>query len=289
MDNGGSGAARDDRRPVGLVLARPAQILGAEPFYHEFVAGVERALGEAGYGLLLHVVTTHEDEIACYRRWADGNHVSGVFLVDLSADDIRLPVIEELRLPAVAIGDPCSSGHLPAVWTQDDVAMASAVRYLAETGHSHIAHVSGPLKMAHTQIRSQSFHAEVERLGITGDQIEATYEQRAGSDALTALLQASPPTAVIFDNDLMAIGGLDAASRLGLNVPADISLIAWDDSPLIQQASPSIAAMSHDIQRIGEVSGQLMLEAIAGEMPASVSVEPATLVARASLRSLKAC
>src|SRR5690606_24186415 len=91
---------------VGLTLCRPARILGIEPFFMGLISGVEAELSARSYALLLHVVADPDEEIAVYRRWWGERRVDGVLLCDLRVNDRRVPVLEELDLPAVVIGGP---------------------------------------------------------------------------------------------------------------------------------------------------------------------------------------
>ena len=92
---------------VGLILARDPSLLGADPFFPSFIAGVESELAPVGYSLVLQVV--HDDKTAvtdAYRRLAQEGRVDGVFLTDLRRDDPRLALVEELHLRAIAVGKP---------------------------------------------------------------------------------------------------------------------------------------------------------------------------------------
>ncbi|QEO16149.1 LacI family transcriptional regulator [Agromyces intestinalis] len=266
---------------MGLVLARSAEILGDEPYFHEFVAGAERVLRPLGRSILLHVLPTRREELDCYRRWARDGHVEAVVLVDLSPADRRVSLVRELGLPAVAIGDAASGGGLDTVWTQDDLAMRSAVEYLAGLDHTRLAHVSGPALFSHTLIRTEAFDDAVAELGLTGRRIASDYSERSGYQAtLDLLVGDAPPTAIVFDNDLMALGGLSAARDLDLEVPRDLSLLAWDDSALCQLSEPPLSAMSHDVQQIGELAARAVLAMLAGDEPELLRAEPAVVVPR---------
>ncbi len=270
-------------RPIGLVLARPAQILGDEPYFHELVAGAERVLRPLNRSVLLHVLPTRDEEMACYRRWAQDGHVAGVLLVDLSPDDPRISLVQELNLPAVAISDPSSGGGLETVWTEDDLAMADAVAFLGDLGHTRIAHVSGPLSMAHTLIRNASLDQAAKSKEILFARIESDYTERAGYEATRRLLDEDDrATAVIFDNDLLALGGIRAAREREVPVPESLSLLAWDDSALCQLATPSLSAVSHDVQRVGELAATGILRAMAGDPPLVTRAAHAVVVQRES-------
>jgi DNA-binding LacI/PurR family transcriptional regulator len=270
--------------PVGLALVRDADVLGAEPFFHEFIAGMERVLVPLGVPVLLQVVATVQQAADRMRAWARHGQVQGVILIDLLPGDERVALVTRSGLPCVVIGDPVTAGGLPAVWTQDDVAMEGVVAELVAAGHTHLGHVAGPAQMAHTIIRRRTFEAAAAGHGVRTTTFEGDYSEAAGVRAITALAALSDrPTAVVFDNDVMALGALHETGRLGLSVPADLSLIAWDDSALCQLAVPPLSAVSHDVQELGELVGHALAGALSGAPAGTVKAPPARLVVRGSL------
>ncbi|KIF79643.1 LacI family transcriptional regulator [Streptomyces sp. 150FB] len=270
--------------PVGLALVRDAEALGAEPFFHDFIAGMERVLLPLGVPVLLQVVATVEQAAERMRAWARHGQVQGVILIDLLPGDERVALVRELGMPAVVIGPPVTADGLPAVWTQDDVAMQDVVDELVAAGHAHLGHVAGPAQMAHTIIRRRTFMAAAAGHGVRTTTFEGDYSEAAGIRALTALSALEDrPTAVVFDNDVMALGALHQAGRLGLMVPADLSLVAWDDSALCQLAAPPLGAVSHDVQELGELAGRTLADAVVAAPATTVNAPPARLVVRGSV------
>ncbi|MEU4423597.1 substrate-binding domain-containing protein [Actinoplanes sp. NPDC024001] len=271
-------------RRVGLVLARASQVLGEEPYYHEFLEGLERVLTPSGVSVLVQVVTDREAETATYERWAEQGRVDGVILVDLGPDDERVGLVARLGLPAVVIGDPSTAHGLPTVWTDDAGFAREAAGFLAGLGHRVIGHVTGPVAFAHTQLRRGGLEAEAADRGMTALASEGDYSYEGGRSAALELLKIRPdrPTAIVFDNDVMALGGLAAAAECGLRVPADVALVAWDDSPQCQLAVPALSAMSHDVERIGELAAQAMLAALAAAPATVYQAPPAHIVTRSS-------
>lgn len=270
-------------RRAGLALARASEILGAEPFFHELIAGVERSLMPHGLSLLLQVVPTPLDAARTIERWHRAGLVEAIALIDLLPDDPRVDLVQRFGIPAVVIGDPQTAKGLPTVWAEDDLAMREAVSVLAGLGHSRIAHVSGPASLAHTGIRRSAFHAAAVERGLEPLEVEGDYSQRSGAEATATLLRRpEPPTAIVADNDLMALGALTAATESGCRVPTDLSILAWDDSALCQLSVPTLSAMSHDVQGIGALVGTALLDALA-ERPARVVTAPrASFVLRES-------
>lgn len=274
---------RPPLRPIGLALVRTTEILGAEPYFHEFVAGVERAVRPAGYSVLLNVLPDAAAEAEVYRRWAVDGEVSGVILVDLAENDPRPQLVRSLGLPAIVIGPPSVAPGFPAVWTNDDDAMRGAVGYLAALGHKRIAHVGGPPELVHTRIRREAFRAECADRGLEPVEESGNYSRESGGRSLRALLALElPPTAAILDSDLMALGALDAAQQMGVAIPGALSLLAWDDSAQCQLSEPTLSAVSHDVQVIGMLAGNGLLEELAAPGARSIVSPPVVIVGRES-------
>lgn len=257
-DRAGSGA-------VGLVLARPARLLGVEPWFMEFIAGMEERLVERDLSVLLHVVATRDAELATYRRWAQRRLVEAVVVVNLTTADPRPSLLRELELPAVLVGNAEDDAGIPAVLTDHTGPVRDAVAHLLELGHRHIARISGPAELVHTQARSAALLDVCRAQGIEPLLVEGDYSAESGTRLTAGLLERDePPTAILYDNDVMAVAGLAAAKELGVRVPDRLSLIAWDDSTLCWLASPALTAMSVDVHQFGVSVADSVLERIDG-------------------------
>jgi len=269
---------------VGLALCRPARTLGVEPFYMELISGVEAELSARSYALTLQVVADQEAEIAVYQRWWGEHRVDGVFVCDLRVQDKRVPVLEQLQLPAVVIGGPGGVGSLANVWSDDASAVVEAVEYLVAVGHRRIARVGGLPDLLHTAIRTEAFAEACARLGLAGAvTVPSDYTGEEGARATRRLLSSTDrPTAVLYDNDVMAIAGLGVAQEMGLNVPADLSIVAWDDSPLCPLVHPPLTALTRDIPAYGARAARLLLAALAGERISSQQDDAGHLTVRGS-------
>jgi DNA-binding LacI/PurR family transcriptional regulator len=267
---------------VGLAITRPARLLGLEPFYMEFISGIESVLSRHSCSLLLRLTEAGE-EIDVHREWWRGGRVSGSILVDLKVDDPRIPALAEIGLPAVVVGHPSLAGPFASVWTDDAAAIGEAVRYLAALGHRRIGRVSGPVELGHSVIRTQAFDQVIEELGLEGRTAVADFSPTQGARACRNLLLASDrPTAIIFDNDIMAVAALGVADEFGLSVPRDLSLLAWDDSQLCQLTRPALSAMQHDIHSFGADVTRALFEVMNGTEHPSHPAQSPSLVPRSS-------
>ncbi|GGV44527.1 LacI family transcriptional regulator [Kitasatospora herbaricolor] len=271
-------------KTVGLTLYRPARTLGVEPFFMELISGLEAELSLRSYALLLHMVADREQETAVYRRWGHDHAVDGVLVCDVLDDDPRLPVLRELGLPAVVIGPFPAGGRVSSVWSDDAVSLQEAVEYLVALGHRRIGRVAGIPDLAHTRIRCAAFANLARKLRLECAPTEYTdYTGPDGARATRLLLGAAdPPTALVYDNDIMAVAGLAVAQEMGLTVPGDLSVVAWDDSPVCRIVHPALTALTRDIAAYGRQAAQLLLASLDGREATGVSVEAAHLTPRAS-------
>ncbi|GAA0455361.1 LacI family transcriptional regulator [Paractinoplanes deccanensis] len=264
---------------VGLVLAREPELLGADPFFPAFIAGVERTLSDRGQSLVLQVVPEDEEE-AGYRRLAGSKRVDGVFVLDLRVGDTRIALLEELAMPAVTIARPDVPSSFPAVLVDDRPGIVAAVRHLQELGHRRIAHVGGPAHFLHAAIRKDAW----ERTTEDGPYVEADFSAAGGAQATRALLESGQrPTAIVYANDLMAIAGMAVAQEYGIAVPAQLSVTGFDNTELAGYVSPPLTTVRTDPYLWGREAAQALLDLIeGGDRHGDIPVPPAQLVVRGS-------
>ncbi|GIH99974.1 LacI family DNA-binding transcriptional regulator [Planobispora takensis] len=275
---------------IGLVIARPARMLGLEPFYMEFISGIESVLAERSHSLLLRLVRDVEEEIEVHDGWGRSKQISGSIVVDFTVDDPRVPALRASRLPVVAVGHPDLTGGLPSVWTDDGAAITEAVHYLAALGHRRLARVGGPPSLGHSAIRTEAFVKAVAGLNLEPARIVPTdFSGEQGARATRALLaSAQRPTAILYDNDIMAVAGLSVATEMGVAVPTELSLLAWDDSQLCRLTHPPLSAMSHDVFVFGAEVARLLMGIIDhGEAEAGHAAPTPVLVPRGTTARLR--
>ena len=267
----------------GLVLARPAATIALEPFFMELIAGLEAKLSPHAIGLTLQIVRSLDAEIELYRRWFGEQRVDGVFVVDVRHDDPRVEALREMGLPAVVIGGPLADAPIPSVWHDEGSVVVEAVQYLAALGHHRIARVAGVEEFVHTQQRTQAFADSTAALGLEAETVATDYTPDSGARATRRLLSLpDPPTAIIFDSDLLAVTGLGVAQQMGFVVPDDLSLIGWDDSLISRVVHPPLSAITRDIEGYGETAAGHLLAVIDGATGEDVEVPRGELTPRGS-------
>ncbi|MFB9361864.1 LacI family DNA-binding transcriptional regulator [Actinoplanes nipponensis] len=267
---------------IGLVLLRSSAALTVEVFRRQLIAGIQAELAGRGFGLALQLVADLEEEAQVHRRWSAERRVDGVLICDPREDDPRLAEVRRLGLPAALIASTPDDG-LPGAWCDDTGWTRELVAYLAGLGHVRVARVSGPAGMVHTTIRDETMARSCAERGMALTIVRADYTGGAGAERTRELLRAPDrPTAIVYDNDVMAVAGLGVAGELGLAVPADLSIVACEDSPLCQVVGPPLTVIRRDIAAYGGLAAAQLFAALDGDVRPPVRAESGRLEVRRS-------
>ncbi|WP_431683525.1 LacI family DNA-binding transcriptional regulator [Kitasatospora sp. KL5] len=247
---------------IGMAITRDTAGAGLDSVHMALIGGIESVLTERPCALLLHIAADPEAELALYRQWWQSGRVNGSVLIGVSADDPRIEAVQRLGMPVVAVAPPQFSGPFPAVTGDDAAATTEAVRYLAALGHRRIAHVRGPAALGRSILRAEAFEVTAADLGLAdAPSVHTDLSAHGGARATRQLLAgADRPTAILYDNDIMAVAGVAVAAEMGLRVPADVSIVAWDDSDLCRITWPALSALSHDPFAFGAEVAHCLLE-----------------------------
>ena len=268
---------------VGLVIARDADLVAADPFYPPLIAGAERVLVEAGRTLTLSVLGSDRDEAAHYRALAADRRVDGVVLGDLKPDDPRLDLLAELALPAVTLGRT-GDARFPAVVVDDAAGVAETVRHLVALGHRRIGMIAGPRSLVHGVRRAAAFRAALADAGLEpAVVVETDFSPVQAARATEALLTDGPDvTALVYGNDVAAAAGLSIAARLGRRVPDDLSVCGFDDAEIARWTQPALTTVGTHPADWGAAAATALLDALAGREVGDRDLGPARLVVRDS-------
>ncbi|NMN01916.1 LacI family DNA-binding transcriptional regulator [Bifidobacterium panos] len=276
--------ARSNTSRIGVVLAREAHLLSVEPYMMELLAGLGAELEQHDYSLLLRFAVGRDTEMAILNDWIATGSVDALLLVNLEMNDRRVALLKKHpEMPVLAMCDPSLSGGLPAMRSLDMQAVGKAVSYLHDLGHQRIGRVGGPESFGHSYIRDAAFCDAATELGVRYRCLHADYTPKGGIEATKLLLSVEPrPTAIIYDNDVMALAGMGIAREMGFDVPQDLSIMAWDDSFMCTAVFPHLTVMGRDIVGSGRKAARLLLDLIDGKQVTVVEESPYDLRERAS-------
>jgi DNA-binding LacI/PurR family transcriptional regulator len=274
-------------RAIGLVLSRGADQLEVDSFFVRFLAGVERTLARADYAMLLQLVPASDaaGALGAYERLSAAGRVDGFLLTDPELDDPRFALLEEAAIPVVIAGRPAADAPFPWLETEHDRGITLAVQHLVELGHERIAFLGGPEAYEHVQRRLTRWREGLQAAGFAADCLAFAANGNLGAGAARVL--EGEPTAVICTSDTLAIALVGVARERGLAVPADLSVIGFDDSLLASLSSPALTSVRVDYTEFGAAASAALLAAIDGVQAPPYSPSPPTLEVRASTAAAK--
>ena len=170
-----------------------------------------------------------------------------------------------------------------SILTDDHIGSKLAVEHLIGQGHQRIAHLAPPYRELF-EGRVEGYVATMQAAGLTPVIVRAEYSQDAAARAAGSLLDSQDaPTAVFANNDLAALGIMDAAHERGLRIPEDLAVVGYDDTHAASLPGVALTSVSQHSTRIGRLAAEMALARIKDPLQPSqrLTLEP-TLVVRAS-------
>ena len=242
------------------------------PVFPALAQAIETPLADRGYTPLLCTQSpggTTEDE---YVEMLIEHGVDGIIFVsgrhaDTSASYDRYHRLRGRGVPIVFVNGYASGVDAPAVSTDDAVAITLAFRHLTSLGHTAIGLAVGPDRYVPAQRKIAAFTPLYEHLNPgrhASDHIVSTLFTVEGGQVAGGELIDSGHTAVICSSDLMALGVIRAARSRGLSVPEDVSVVGFDDSPLIAFADPPLTTARQPVTSMGKAAVSALVTEIGG-------------------------
>ncbi len=260
------------RRSAGLVgLVMPEL---TNPIFPAFAQVIEATLSQRGYTPVLCTQTPSgipEDE---YVEMLLERGVSGIIFVsglhaDTGSDQTRYRALVERRLPVVFVNGYLDGVEAPFISSDEYAAMELAVGHLVALGHRRIGFASGPERFTVVQRKLAGFRTSMKaQLGLDDTAVDELVELsmfgvEGGAAAAERLLDGGA-TAVVCGSDMMALGVIRAARQRGYSVPADLSVVGYDDAPMVEFTDPPLTTVRQPVNAMGMAAVQALLEEVRG-------------------------
>ncbi|MBW0253760.1 LacI family transcriptional regulator [Cellulomonas sp. PS-H5] len=265
-------------RSLGLVIARASGTFGRDPFFMRLLAGLTEPLADIGWSLSLTLVRADEEE-QVYRQWWSEQRVDAFLLVDVREDDPRLGLVEQLGAPAVLLGAPVDD-RVPAVTVGDESAFATVVGHLADLGHRAVARVTDAPGLAHTRARDERFARAAAERGVAASSL--AWHPDAADPVADLLGRLGGATAIVVDSESVAAEIVAHAPEVGVAVPAQLSVVAWEDSWVSTLVRPRLTAFDAPVEESARTAVALLARLVRGEPAGSETVSGRRLVVRDS-------
>ncbi|MCX7285542.1 MAG: LacI family DNA-binding transcriptional regulator [Novosphingobium sp.] len=235
------------------------------PFTSLFVQGVENVAREHGVKVLLAITEGRQDLLDLHYEMVAGKQADGMIVLDVNLPTaIRTQGEDGRTLPIVLVCEYAEASQQPRVRVDDLQAAIAAANHIASLGHRDIACIAGPERQRMSHDRQRGFRLGLRRAGIELHEAlveRGDYSIRSGFEATRRLLeQGRPFTALLCENDEMAIGAIRALALDGLSVPGDVSVIGIDNLRFAEFCNPSLTTIALSTDILGEEAMRLMLD-----------------------------
>ncbi len=246
---------------IGLLYSNPSAA-----YLSEFLVGSLEQSSLSGCQLVIEKCDGVESEKEAIHRLTSGG-VDGVILPPPLCDsEEALKAVAEAGIPAVVVATGRPAAGLSAVSINDFEAARAMTRHLVGLGHTRIAFINGHPNQTASGQRFRGYIVGMTEAGLsvgTGQVAQGYYTYRSGLDAAESLFKSGwNPTAVFASNDDMAAATVAMAHRMGLDVPGDIAIAGFDDTPLATTMWPELTTVRQPIADMAREAVTLLLEQI---------------------------
>ncbi|MEW5956182.1 MAG: LacI family DNA-binding transcriptional regulator, partial [Chloroflexota bacterium] len=273
----------NDKEPLAVVVLHPS-ILRSSQVFSEFLQGIQA--GATAYQIQLRLAvneTNPPDQHITRLYFSDPTlRPAGVLMIGARQHEPRLDEARQLGLPCVLVGRQSTDSATAAVGRDEEAIAFEAVSYLLNLGHRAIAFVGGDEAYSYTHSRIRGYRRALQEGGInTPDRWVSLGEGRAAAEKI---LTASPEiTAALFINDAYAMDGLPLFQAAGRAIPADLSVISFDDTAVARTFDPPLTSVAYPRFQEGLWAVKVLVEQIRQPLVKSFQVVfRASLIQRAS-------
>lgn len=254
------------------LIAYSWRLLPAEqfsPILNRFIDVMGTAAVAAGYHLLAFPTSSDQAELDAYQDLVRTRRVDGIVLSATNENDPRVAYLSKADLPFVAFGQAGAGWDYPWVDVDGRAGVGRAVEHLVQLGHRRIGFIAWPRSsLTCGADRYQGYVEALDRAGLSFDPtlvVRAEHAEPAGRHAMASLLDLPAeqrPTAIVAISDLLAIGAMNEAQDRGLVVARDLSVVGFDDAPMVKYLRPPLTTIRQPVDEVGELVVQQLLAVI---------------------------
>lgn len=277
-----TGLAKQSSQTVGLLVDMSKESEFLNQFFYNIIGGIESVMGPLGYELTLCNIQHHAAEDHFLNRLVLNQRVDGIIANNSVLTEELANELDRLNFPYVSIGEmePAAS------WVDFDNEAGGRMltRHLLEQGYSRPAFVGG---QRNERIYSRRLSGYLQALKQSGVIVRQDWIVNGQADehegyraALRLLMREDPPDSVVCMTNYTAFGVLKAARELGIEVPGQLGIAAFDEYPLSRYTTPPLTSLNIDTFKLGLTSGQWLMDHIRENCTASrhLLLEPELIV-----------
>jgi LacI family transcriptional regulator len=275
---------------IGLVIGSIV-----EPFFAELTRAIVHDVRARGFSVTVADNEYRDDIELTHLKTFNGNRVAGLILRSAFGEG-NLEYVQRMEARGVAVVEidyVAPNSTLSHVMLDNAGAIEVGVDHLVAHGHRRIAALSHYHRHRNPDERVQSFPKALARRGLPLPEAYRRQVSPTEWDAyeVTRDLMAldEPPTAVFATTGSMATGAYRALLELGIRVPDDVSLLAFDDYPWMRLVTPGIDTLAQPVEAMGKAAVRILFDRmrLGAEAPVERLRLPATLITRGSVRRIE--
>ena len=250
-----------------MLQPHPGDQQYGEPFFIPFLTGLQASLAERGLDLIVVMGAPGDYQQERLRRVVEARWADAVVLAWTRREDERIDYLTNVGFPFATLGRSRSGGQSYASLDLDfEKAGADAVDRLVSRGHRRIAAIRPSLGLNFGYLFLSGYRKALKRHGIASDPdlVGAAFINESGGYEVTPKLMRSknPPTAIIFNNDAMALGGCKALVEMGLKPGQDVAVIVIVDTTLCRYFSPTLTSFRPALEPLGRRLAEVLLKSM---------------------------
>lgn len=270
---------------IGFFLDEEIKEGISSPYYSLLFKSLEEEVARKGYNMLLFSNFDDLDPLKNQKK------IDGVIICCFPRIEDKIQAIKKY-LPIVLLDNIASDKSIPSVTIDNFNSTGHAVEYLLSLGHRRIGFISGLMDSDICKDRLSGFKNALARKGLKADKellFKGDYSFESGEQGGKYFLSLPQvPTAVICSNDSMAIGAMKVIRESGYKIPADISIIGFDDILVASRVFPSLTTNVAPIEEMAAKAVEILLSEVSGEQAAYLHVIlEAKLAIRGSCSALR--
>ncbi|GAB4456332.1 MAG: substrate-binding domain-containing protein [Armatimonadaceae bacterium] len=277
-------------RTIGIAVGRTVRPSESGSYFSNIFDGIIQATERVGYStLLFHSGLFHEDPYRSIRTYFDGR-CDGLIVLAPNRDMPLVPALAERGVPFVLIGDQGDGENIPSVDVNNISEAEAIVDYLVDLGHRRIAFIGGAEQFTRVAWqRHEGYRRAMVRHSLPipqGYEIAPLRSESLVYEAVSALIRRNDiprPTAFFAWNDSAALRALMALQDANLRIPAEVSLIGFDDDSRVVQAQPSLTTVRQPYREIAARAVEMLARWVdEGEVCSEQVFLPSRLIVRDS-------
>lgn len=257
------------------------------PHFTSLIRGVEDVAQAAGFSVVL---CNSDESLEKERRYVEvaiAERAAGVIISPSSKRYSTIKPLLDRGVPVVTIDRTLRRSRVSSVQTDNAEGAEQATRHLLESGYDRVACITGPMRTSTGAQRLAGYRRALKAAGRSYDpplERVVDYKETGGHEAAQSLLEAGdPPDALFVANGLMTMGALRYLAGAGIDIPAELGIVGFDDQLWARLLRPALSTVAQPTYELGRAAAEMLMERAADpDAPPRTVTLPTQLIVRDS-------